>query len=57
MTIFHEQCTHVTGSAITNLYASQCRVFTRGTILREGREGLENKRKGCANANQVSETS
>ena len=44
-TIFCEQCIHMTGSGITNLYGSQCRVLTRCTILREGREGPENKGK------------
>ena len=43
MTVFHEQSTHVTGSGITNLYASQCRVFTGGTILRE-EENAEQKK-------------
>ena len=57
MTIFCEQCTHVTGSGITNLYNSQCRVLTRCTILREVREGLENKEKGCVNVNHMSKTS
>ena len=52
MTVFPKQCSHVTGSGITNLYVSQCRVFTRGPILRE--ENVEER--GCVNAIEVRTT-
>ena len=41
---------------ITNLYGSQCGVFTaRGTILRKGKKGRIEER-GCVNGIEVSET-